>query len=63
MLDRVAHSGPRVRRRGGAESAIAEGLLRVRHAAPDSDATLGGAPQVPQTGVRDGRICDIDGHM
>ena len=62
VLERIAHSGPRVQRRRCQKPAFADRLLGIRDAAPDPDTALGGAAQIPQSGVGDGRMSEKDCH-
>ena len=63
MFERISHSGPRLKGRGLQETAFADGLLGVGYAAPDPDTALGGAAQIPQSGVGDGRMSKKDCHV
>ena len=62
VFECIAHTRPRLQRSRGQKPAFADGLLGVRHAAPDRDAALGRAAKVPQAGVHDGRMSNKDCH-
>jgi hypothetical protein len=62
MLDGVAHTRPRRKRRRRGESTLADGLLRVRHAPPHRDATLDGAAKITEPCMRESRNFGNRGH-
>jgi hypothetical protein len=62
VLERIAHSGPRPQRRRCQKSAFADGLLGIRHTAPDPDTALGGAAEISKSRMRDGRMSEKDCH-
>ena len=63
MFECVAHTGPRLRVRGGQEPPFPHRLLGVRHTAPDPDTPLGGTAQVPQVRVHDVGMSYNDCHV
>jgi hypothetical protein len=62
VFERIPYTGPRLQRGRCQKPAFADGLLGVRHSAPDTDTTLGGAAKIPQSRMHGGRMSKKDCH-
>jgi hypothetical protein len=62
VLDGVAHTRPRHKRRRRGESTLADGLLCIRHAAPHRHAACDGAAKITDRGVGESKNFGNRGH-
>ena len=62
VLDRIPYPRPRLQGRGRQKPPFADGLLGVRDTAPDADAALGRAAQIPRIRVHDGGMSGNNCH-